>query len=397
MSEQTKDYNALSDDDFRQQFRTFLAAHFPPELRKSFSRPFFRLRGETEEAWLKTLYQHGWRAPAWPREYGGMGLTFAKQLIYYEELEHANVARVAAMGETMFGPTLMHFGSEAQKKYYLPRILSCEHGWAQGYSEPGSGSDLASLRTQAVREGDFFIVNGQKIWTTMANNRTHCFALVRTGKYAKKQQGISFLIIDLKSPGVTIRTIPNLAGEDELCEVFFDNVRVPAENLVGELDKGWTVAKALLGHERLWIVLPAMFTKLFDTTVKLLAETGLNKDPAVMERYAVLAADFHDFQLLYAEMCQKVIEEDAHGAEISVLKIYMSELAQRLTDFNLEVGQEYAGIVGEFEIGETMFDLHWPFMVTRPMSIFGGTNEVQRDILARAVLDMPAEPVARSA
>ena len=393
MSEQTmsKDLNQLSNEDFRLQFRHFLAAHFPPELRQDFRRPFFRLRGETERDWLKTLHQHGWRAPAWPREYGGMGLSFDKQMIYHEELEHANVARVADMGDTMLGPTLIQFGNEEQKRYYIPRILSCEHGWAQGYSEPGAGSDLASLRTQAVRDGEFFVVNGQKIWTTMANNRTHCFALVRTGKYPKKQQGISFLIIDLSSPGVTIRTIFNLAGEDELCEVFFDNVRVPVQNLVGELDKGWTIAKSLLGFERIWIGSPGVASKALSITRQLLAETGQDKQPGVMDRYAVLAADLYDFRALYAEMCAKAVESGARGPEISALKVYVSELLQRITEFNLELGLEHAGIVGEVEIGQTTFDLHRQFMVARPASIFGGTNEVQRDILARAVLEMPAE------
>ncbi|MDY0013822.1 MAG: acyl-CoA dehydrogenase family protein [Rhodocyclaceae bacterium] len=386
------DYNELSDEEFRRRFREFLAAHYPPELRQDPRRPFFRLRGAAEKEWLQTLYRHGWRAPAWPKEFGGMGLSFGKQLIYNEELARAATARVVDNSETMLGPTLIQFGTEEQKAYYLPRILSCEDMWAQGYSEPGAGSDLAALRTQAVRDGDDFIVNGQKIWTTMAMDRTHIFTLVRTSKLPKKQQGISFLLIDLKAPGVTIRPIYNISGEDEFCEVFFDNVRVPAKNLVGEVDRGWTIAKALLGHERIWIGSPALAIKALEVAKLIVAETGQDQDPGVMDQLAALSADLHDYLLLYAEMCAIVKETEEPGPEVSVLKVFISELLQRITEFNVEIGQEYGGIVGDAVIGGTTFDLHWPMMMARPTTIFAGANEVQRDILAKAVLKMPSEP-----
>ncbi|MDY0012246.1 MAG: acyl-CoA dehydrogenase family protein [Rhodocyclaceae bacterium] len=389
------DYNELSDEEFRRRFREFLAAHYPTELRQDMRRPFYRLRGDDKNDWLKTVYQHGWRAPAWPKEFGGMGLDFGKQLIYMEEVERASVGRIIDNGEQMLGPTLMQFGSEEQKAYYLPRILSCEHIWAQGYSEPGSGSDLASLRTQAVRDGDHFVVNGQKIWTTQAMECTHIFALVRTSKLPKKQQGISFLLIDLKTPGVTVRPICSIAGEEELCEVFFDNVRVPVENLVGELDQGWTIAKALLGHERIFIGSPAQAIKALAVAKQLVKEAALDQDAGVMDRLAVLAADLHDYLLLYAEMCAQVKETGEPGPEVSALKLIISELLQRITEFNVEVGQEYGGIVGDAVIGGTTFDLHWPMMMARPTTIFAGASEVQRDILAKAVLGMPSESKPR--
>lgn len=382
----------LPDEAFRLRFRDFLATYYPSELRQDARRPFFRLSGKAEREWLQTLYRHGWRAPAWPREYGGLGLSFGKQLIYMEEMERASVARVVDNSETMLGPTLIQFGTESQKRYYLPRILSCEDLWAQGYSEPGAGSDLAALRTQAVRDGDDFVVSGQKIWTTMAMNRTHIFTLVRTGRYPKKQQGISFLLIDLKSPGITIRPIYNIAGEDEFCEVFLDNVRVPVTNIVGEIDQGWNIAKALLGHERIWIGSPALAMKALGVAKQIIAETGQDQDSGVMDRLAVLAADLHDYLLLYAEMCATVKENHEPGPEVSVLKVYISELLQRITEFNVEVGLEYGGIVGDARIGDTVFDLHWPMMMARPTSIFAGANEVQRDILAKSVLRMPSEP-----
>jgi alkylation response protein AidB-like acyl-CoA dehydrogenase len=386
------DLNRLPDEAFRLRLREFLATHYPPHLRQDFRRPFYRLRGEDKTAWLQTLHRYGWRAPGWPREHGGMGLSFAKQIIYNEELEHASVARVIDNGETMLGPTLISFGTEAQKRLYLPKILSCENIWAQGYSEPGSGSDLASLRTQAVRDGDDFIVNGQKIWTTQAMECTHIFALVRTAKLPKKQHGISFLLIDLRAPGITVRPIQSIAGEEELCEVFFDNVRVPAENIVGEVDQGWTIAKALLGHERIFIGSPAQAIKALRVARQLVAETGQDKDAGVTDRLAVLAADLHDYLLLYAEMCAQVKESGEPGPEVSALKLIVSELLQRITEFNLEVGQEHAGVVGDATIGATTFDLHWPMMMARPTTIFAGASEVQRDILAKAVLNLPSEP-----
>ncbi|WP_083664338.1 acyl-CoA dehydrogenase family protein [Herminiimonas arsenitoxidans] len=382
----------LPDDVFRSTFRNWLETHYPHEWRQNHRRPFLRLRGEDLRYWLRLLNQHGWRAPAWPHEYGGMGLSFRKQLIYYEEIERLGVARIIDNGETQLGPTLIHCGTDEQRSYYLPRILACEDVWCQGYSEPGAGSDLASLRTQALRDGDSFVVTGQKIWTTHATEGTHIFTLVRTGRYEKKQQGISFLLIDLKAPGVTIRPIANIAGEDEFCEVFFDAVRVPAENLVGELDQGWNVAKALLGHERVWLGSPALASKALTLAESLVEQRGLSNDLGVTDRLSVLQADLHDYRLLYAEICNRIADTEGQpGAEVSVLKVYISELLQRITEFNVEIAAEYGGVIGDVRIADLHTDLHWQLMMARPATIYAGANEVQRDILAKAVLHMPAE------
>ena len=382
---------ALSDTDFRQRLRGWLNERYPAAWRQDTLRPFRRLRGAEAAEWLRMLHAHGWRAPAWAVEHGGMGLSFARQRIYHEEFERACVARVIDLGESQLGPTLAQLGTAAQKAHYLPRILSCEHVWCQGYSEPNAGSDLAALKTKAVLEGDHFIVNGQKIWTTQANDSTHIFVLVRTGNFEKKQQGISFLLIDLKTPGITIRPVLNLAGEDEFCEVFFDNVRVPVANLVGELHQGWAVAKTLLGHERIWIGSPALAGRALGLTAHLLRETGAEADVGVMDRYAQLAADLHDYRLLYAEMCDAVAAGHAPGPEASVLKVFVSELLQRIAAFNLELGAEHAGLVGGSRVGEMPVDLHWQFMMSLPPTIFAGANEIQRNILAKAVLGLPAE------
>lgn len=386
----TLDLDALDDGAFRARLRAWLDAHYPPEFRQDHRRPFRRLRGDDHRRWLRLLHEHGWRAPAWPRQHGGLGLPLGRQLIYNEEFERAGVARVIDLGETQLGPVLMQYGTEDQRSLYLPRILSCDDVWCQGYSEPNAGSDLASLRTRADRDGDSFVVNGQKIWTTHANDSTHIFLLARTGRYEKKQQGISFLLVDLATPGITIRPILNLAGEDEFCEVFFDDVRVPAANLVGALDQGWTVAKALLGHERIWLGSPALAAKALDLAERLVAERGLGEDAGVGDRLAQLAADMHDYRQLYAMVCDRAAAGGELGPEVSALKLVVSELLQRITEFNVEVAGEYGGAVGDVRIGDTVTDLHWQFMMARPVTIFGGTNEVQRDIMARAVLGMNA-------
>ncbi|BAN48584.1 acyl-CoA dehydrogenase [Metapseudomonas resinovorans] len=382
-----------SDDEFRLRLRRWLDEHYPKHLKQNDKRPFLRLRGDDLCNWLRLLDDHGWRAPAWPREHGGMGISFSKQWIYQQEMERAGVGRIIDNGETQLGPTLIKWGSEAQRAYYLPRILRCEDVWCQGYSEPGAGSDLASLRTQAVRDGDEFVVSGQKIWSTHATDCTHIFTLVRTGKFEKKQQGISFLLIDLKAPGVSIRPIANIAGENEFCEVFFDAVRVPAENLVGELHQGWSVAKALLGHERIWLGSSAMAGSALDLAERLVAQLGLSTDRGVLDRLAELQADLHDYRLLYAQLCDRIALEGIEpGAEASVLKVYVSELLQRITEFNLEVSGEHGGIVGDVQLGDLHTDLHWPLMMSRPVTIYAGANEIQRDILAKAVLNLPNAP-----
>lgn len=390
-----EDRNAWADHVFRARFRAWLEEFYPEAWRQTDSRPFLRLRGEELRACMRLLHDHGWRAPAWPQEYGGMGLSFGKQLIYQQEWDRVGGARTVEPGETHLAPTLFQWGTPEQRAHYLPRILRCDDLWVQGYSEPGAGSDLASLRTQAVRSGDEFIVNGQKIWTTQAAESTHVFALVRTGRYEKKQHGISFLLIDLRSPGVKVRPIVNLAGEDELCEVFFEDVHVPVDNLVGVLDDGWRVAKSLLGHERMWLGSPAQAKRALDIATRLVGELGLTDDLGVLDQLAQLRADLHDYALLYARMCDEVaVGGKEPGPQASVLKVYISELLQRVVQFSIDVAGEFGACSGEVSIGRLTTDLHWPYMMARPGTIYAGCNEVQRDILARTALNLPAAPRA---
>lgn len=220
------DLNALEDGEFRARVRAFLDEEYPGELRN----PPKRLHFRESRPWYMALSRKGWLAPGWPLEWGGMGLAAAKQLVMIEELERHGCARFNDMGVTMIGPLLIRFGTDAQKRFFLPKILAGEHIWCQGYSEPNAGSDLASLRTEAVLEGEHWVVNGQKIWTTLANDANWIFLLVRTDKKAKPQEGISFLLVPMETPGITVRPIINLDLHDEFCEVFFDNVRVPRES-----------------------------------------------------------------------------------------------------------------------------------------------------------------------
>ena len=240
----------LSSEDaaFRDEVRAFIAENYPREMRVP--NPETDLTKEQSLLWHRILHKKGWIAPLWPKEYGGPGWSITRRFIFEQETSRAGTLPPLAFSVTMVGPVIYTFGNDAQKKKYLPRILSGEDWWCQGYSEPGSGSDLASVRTKAVRDGDHYIVNGHKTWTTLAQHADWIFCLVRTDPSAKPQAGISFLLIDMKSPGVTVRPIITIDGSHEVNDVFLEDVRVPVENLIGEENKGWTYAKFLLGNER---------------------------------------------------------------------------------------------------------------------------------------------------
>ena len=244
------DLNFSADDlAFRDMVRTYLDAHLPKDLQDKVLN-HKRLSKDDYVRWHKIVAKQGWVGSGWPVEYGGTGWSAIQRHIWEEECARAGTPAIMPFGVTMVGPVIMAFGSEAQKRHYLPRILNCDDWWCQGYSEPGAGSDLASLKTRAERHGDHYIVNGQKTWTTLAQHADMIFCLVRTDSGARKQEGISFLLIDMHTPGITVRPIIMLDEDHEVNEVFFDNVKVPVENLVGEENKGWTYAKYLLGHER---------------------------------------------------------------------------------------------------------------------------------------------------
>jgi len=379
------DYNAMNDEDFRAMVRKFFASHYPEHLRYILRRA---RRAEMHE-WFMTLSRHGWIAPNWPKKYGGMGLDSGKMLAMLEEQERYGVSRVPDHGIVQVGPIIMRYGTEEQKKLYLPKILSGDHIWGQGYSEPNAGSDLASLRTEAVPDGGDFIVNGQKTWTTLAHDATHFYTLVRTDKDAKKQQGISFLIIDASAPGITVRPIRNIAGHEEFCEVFFENVRVPQTNLVGELNKGWTVAKALLTFERLNIGSPRRPQYALKRLEILGRARGLFDDPGFVDKFTRLRLDMADLASLYSRYAELVKGGSELGQDVSILKIWAMETWQRLTELLLEAADEHAGIPGPQNISGVDVDVLTAFYYARPATIYGGSSEIQRNILAKQVLKLP--------
>jgi len=284
----------------------------------------------------------------------------------------------------------MRYGTPAQQQHYLPRSLSGEYIWCQGYSEPNAGSDLASLQTAAVVEGDELVINGQKIWTSLAHDATHIYMLVRTDKTAKKKQlGISLVLADVKTPGITIRPIRNIAGHEEFCEVFFDNVRVPYANLVGKLNEGWTIAKALLSYERLTIGSPRRPAYALRRLELIARAKGLCADSGFADRYTALALDIQDLGSLFGRFVEQVKRGEPLGEDISMLKIWTTETWQRITEMLVETGAEDGALAGQREIDGVDADILSSFYYSRPGTIFGGSSEVQRNILARYVLKLP--------
>jgi alkylation response protein AidB-like acyl-CoA dehydrogenase len=379
------DWNALSDGDFRALVRDFFEREYPDEFRHLPR----RVRWQEVRGFNMKLAERGWIAPAWPRSAGGMALSPAKQIVYAEELERAGVGRAPDQGVRQVGPVLMRYGSEAQKAYYLPRILSCEHIWCQGYSEPGAGSDLAAVTTRAERDGDWFVINGQKIWTSLAMDSTHIYILCRTDPNRPKQRGLSFIIAPMDTPGITWRPIRNIAGDEEFCQVFLDDVRVPAENLVGALNEGWTVAKAVLGFERLGTGSPNRPLLALNRLTALARAAGLFADPGFVDDFTRLRMRLLDHATLYGTYAQAVGRGELLGHEVSYLKVIGMEAMQRVTEFALERAGMFGALGGTFELDGRSIDLLAPFHLARMTTIGAGTSEINRDILAKRVLALP--------
>ncbi len=379
------DWEKMPEAEFRQMVRALFAKHYPEHRRFM---PYRQTWAESK-GWYLTLSHLGWIAPAWPREHGGMGLPADKLIAYIEESEAWGVARPPDQGLVMIGPILMRFGTDEQRKRFLPKVLSGEHVWTQGYSEPNAGSDLASVRTEAVLAGDHFVVNGQKTWTTWGADGTHMFMLVRTDKTVKKQAGISFLLVDLRTPGITVRPIRNIAAEREFCEVFFDDVRVPCENLVGELNQGWTVAKALLGFERLFTGSPKHSQHTLHQVEKLARQRGLFDDAAFVARFAELQLDTADLGAAYAGYADLAKRGMAIPPGISMLKVWSTETYERLALLLIESAQDYGGLRDHCRTDEIDLHVVAPLFNALGAKIFAGSNEIQRNILAKAVLELP--------
>jgi len=380
--------NALDDETFRSRLRRWIAANYRSPLRN----PLKRLTGEDARAWLRAQHRDGWRAPGLSVEHGGMGLSLRKQRIYQEELERFGIARPIDHGLRLLAPVLMRYGSDAQRARWMPRILASEDTWCQGYSEPNAGSDLANLRTAAVVRGDELVVNGQKIWTSLATDANMIFMLVRTGTgtEVRKQQGITFLLVDLRTPGIRIRPIRTLAGDQNLCEVFFDDVVVPRDNVVGELGQGWTIAKALLGFERFSHGSPELVNYAYGALQRTGTALGLEGSESYRDLCARLACDVADSTALYEQVCEAaLLGLDASG-DASMLKLFVAELLQRIAEAATELAGQCGGLLGSAPALGLADDLEWLFMVTRPVTIYGGSSQLQRNLIATRLLGLPA-------
>ncbi|MBC7378881.1 MAG: acyl-CoA dehydrogenase family protein [Burkholderiaceae bacterium] len=376
----TPDWNALGDAQFKARVAAFVDAHCPAALRHLNRRP----RWSEVGGWYATLARHGWLAPGWPTAHGGMGLHAARHLLYIEEMERCGAPWMPDSGVRNLGPVLIAHGSDAQKMHWLPLILSGTQVWCQGYSEPGAGSDLAGLRTSAHVQGDELVITGHKIWTTSAYDATHMFALVRTQAGSVRQAGISFVLLAMDQPGVTVRDIRNIAGEIEFCEVFLDNARTPVANIVGPMNDGWRIAKSLLGFERVWAGSPRKALAALWRTEALArqGENGLAQDPAFIDRLTQMRLDVQDLQSLYQRFAQKLRQGEL-GPEVSALKVWATETSQRASELLVEAAAGAGMLQGNGALAA--------FYDTRAPAIFSGTNQIQRNLIARNVLNLPGK------
>jgi alkylation response protein AidB-like acyl-CoA dehydrogenase len=319
-----------------------------------------------------------------------MGATLNQQIIMTEELARVGAPGLPVQGLNHIGPILMEFGSEAQKAKHLPPIIDGSVIWAQGYSEPGAGSDLASLSTRATLQGDHFVVQGQKIWTTWAHHSDWMFALVRTDPQAQpRHAGISFLLIDLHSPGIRIRPIITIAGDDEFSEVFFDGVVVPAENLVGKLNDGWRIANALLGHERLGTSNPHFALMALEQIKAMARATGVSSDPAFQDRLAAASINVTALAALFSHAVELTNQKQSPGPESSIIKIFASELLQSLNELLVEAAGGHSVASRPLMTEDGPVDVAGSYFQSRRVTIYGGSSEIQRNVVARRVLNLP--------
>ncbi len=388
---------STEEEAFRAELRAWLTEHLPRHFAP----------GELDEeqdpdarfekllAWHRAMHAGGWVGIHWPREYGGRGATLMQQVVYAEEMGEAGApAPINPIAIMMVGPTLMQWGSEEQKRRFIPTMLSAEEIWCQGYSEPNAGSDLASLQTRAVEEGDDFIVTGQKVWTSLAHRADWCILLCRTDPSAPKHLGISYLLVDMHSPGITVRPLVQITGDAEFNEVFFDAVRVPKANLVGRTNEGWQVAMTTLQHERVGLGNVYQFDRLIRELVTLAQRRTMNgrpaiDDPYVRQRLATLATDAAALRCTQYRQVTRRVRGEPPGPEASVAKLFGTELNLRIVDFASELLGP-AGLIDR-RSGVTDDTTKWlrRILAVRAFTIGGGTSEVQRNIIGERVLKLP--------
>ncbi len=379
---------------FQNEVRTFIAQRLPDDIRERL-RAGYAPRKEDVVTWQRILHERGWAAPHWPRAYGGADLGQAERLILLDEMYRAPAPVPLVFNVGMLGPVLLRFGTEAQKQELLPKLARLDLWFCQGFSEPGAGSDLASLRTIAVRQRDHYVINGQKIWTTGAHLADWMFALVRTDTNARKQEGISFLLIDMRSKGVRVRPIVSIDGQHHLNEVFFDDVQVPLSNLVGEENRGWDCAKYLLISERTSIAHIGLCRERLDRALELAARPGRQNlrpidDPVLQDEVAQIDVELRALEVTNWRFLTSSQQAATNPAYASVLKLKGADLQQRIT----ELLQRIVGIRGltrpegqqSGERGDGLAATAGRYFFARAATIYGGSNEIQRDILAKGIV-----------
>lgn len=381
---------------FRERVRSWVKKAVPEEWKTTNTRHSREDRDRINQAWDRLLYKEGWAGIAWPKKYGGLEATLIEQLIFFEEMAEADAPSGLLHGKNLVGPTLFECGTEEQRKKHLPPILSGEIVWCQGFSEPNAGSDLASLQTKAVIDGDHLVINGQKIWSTWAYLADWCFSMVRTENTVPKHRGITYVLIDLKTPGVIVKPIKQITTDAEFCEIFYEDVRVPMENVVGEINRGWYVSMTTLNNERSTAYLdsPIRFRRQLEQLADLARSIKrkrrpLSEDPIIRQKLAQCRIEVESFKYLVYRTISARVRGEKVGPEASMLKLYWSEMMQRVSELAMEIEGPYSQVVkGSMR---AMTGGFWPYLYlsTRSATIAGGTSEIQRNILGDRVLEMP--------
>ena len=385
---------------FRDEVRTWLADHLVGEFAEigGGGGPADESDWDVRVEWERTLGRDRWIGLGWPKEYGGRAASFSEEVIFNEEYAKANApTRVSFFGEGLFAPTLIAYGTDEQKQRFLPKIQSAEELWCQGYSEPNAGSDLSNVQTRAVLDGDQWVINGQKVWTTLAHRSDWCFAVVRTDTEAPAHKGISYLLVPMKQDGVTARPLEQMTGTAEFNEVFFDDARTDKQNVVGEVNDGWKVAMATLGFERgtAFLSQQLAFQRELSDLVDVAHKNGATADETIRQRLADAYVGVQIMKYNGMRMLTSLVKKGVLGPEASIGKVYWSSWHRKLGELAMDVLGANALVVegepgGHYELG----DLHRIFMASRAETIYAGSSEIQRNIIGERVLGLPREPRA---
>jgi len=383
---------------FRDEVRTWLAEHLVGEFAElgGGGGPSDESAWELRVEWEKLLGRDRWVGLDWPEEYGGRGATFAEQVIFNEEYAKADApTRVSFFGEGLFAPTLLAYGTEAQKRRFLPKIQSADELWCQGYSEPNAGSDLSNAQTRALLDGDQWVINGQKVWTTLAHRAQWCFAVVRTDPDAPAHKGLSYVLVPMDQPGITVRALKQMTGTAEFNEVFFDDARTDKDNVVGAVNDGWKVAMATLGFERgtAFLAQQIAFQREVSELIEVAHKNGANAEPAIRQELADAYIGVQIMKYNGLRMLTRLVKSGVLGPEASIGKLYWSSWHRRLGEIAMDVlGTDGMLIEDDSDGRYDLDELHRTFMVSRSETIYAGASEIQRNIIGERVLGLPREP-----